>query len=83
LKFVLRHYTYLGFVQRVSTPTLFGRVQNACTLERNESVAVGEIKWEVRDKLEQANITERVIFPELGVSAIGFAAITLSASHLL
>jgi hypothetical protein len=28
-------------------------------------VIPGELKWEVRDKLDQANLTERVLFPGL------------------
>jgi hypothetical protein len=28
-------------------------------------VLPAELKWEVRDKLDQANITERVLFPGL------------------
>jgi hypothetical protein len=28
-------------------------------------VLPSELKWEVRDKLDQANITERVLFPGL------------------
>ena len=32
-------------------------------------VLPAELKWEVRDKLDQANITERVLFPGLdGIS---------------
>jgi hypothetical protein len=39
-------------------------------LERNPGLArrivlPAELKWEVRDKLDQANITERVLFPGL------------------
>jgi hypothetical protein len=39
-------------------------------LERNPELArrivlPAELKWEVRDKLDQANITERVLFPGL------------------
>ncbi len=29
-------------------------------------VVPAELKWEVRDKLDQANITERVLFPGFG-----------------
>ena len=33
-------------------------------------VVPGELKWEVRDKLDQANMTERVLFPRLdGIAA--------------
>jgi hypothetical protein len=39
-------------------------------LSRHEELArrvllPAELKWEVRDKLDQANITERVLFPGL------------------
>ena len=37
---------------------------------RRKLVIPAELKWEVRDKLDQANITERVLFPGLdGLSA--------------
>ena len=36
---------------------------------RGASSSLAELKWEVRDKLDQANITERVLFPALdGIS---------------
>ncbi|HEX7255725.1 MAG TPA: FRG domain-containing protein [Gaiellaceae bacterium] len=55
----------------VSSPTaalddwLFGREELL-----RKIVVPAELKWEVRDKLDQANITERVLFPGLdGLSA--------------
>lgn len=34
-------------------------------IERVESVMPAAVKGEVRDKLDQANVTERVLFPGL------------------
>ena len=33
--------------------------------EQGRIVIPAELKWEVRDKLDQANVTERLVFPGL------------------
>jgi hypothetical protein len=39
-------------------------------------VVPAELKWEVRDKLDQANINERTLFPGSTASVDGSSAIT-------
>jgi hypothetical protein len=55
----------------MSSPTaLFDRWLEEHSRTACRIVIPAELKWEVRDKLDQANITERVIFPGLaGLSA--------------
>ena len=46
------------------TATLDGWVRDHPDLARRVVIPSG-LKWEVRDKLDQANITERVLYPGL------------------
>ncbi|HLU34551.1 MAG TPA: FRG domain-containing protein [Thermomicrobiales bacterium] len=51
----------------MSSPTaLLDEWLDANSVTAREIIIPAELKWEVRDKLDQANITERIIYPGLG-----------------
>jgi hypothetical protein len=56
---IVNQYALFSFVASADAP-----------LEAEKIVLPAELKWEIRDKLDQANVTERVLFPGLdGISA--------------
>jgi hypothetical protein len=49
-----------------SPKLLFDEWLDRCGIPYDKIIIPKELKWEVRDKLDQANITERLVYPGLG-----------------